>query len=575
MIIRSRWRRAGGLAAHLGRTDTNEVVVVRADLVRDMPAAIGPAVALATAIARTSLRTKRDLIHIKISPAIALAADDLAGVLALVEREHAIPASMPRLVVEHRKGRRPAHVHLVYPLVDPATGRAVRSHENFLHDEIASRLAELALGERVVPGSHQRGVIAELDRRGLGSEADLLAAHPHTMPGDRLGDDTRQHANALGHDAGDIAAVAYADWRASDGDPRAFETACAERGYGLVRGDRAVLLLHRASGAHVPLARALRQKAKEAGEPLAIRERDLREAFADAPSLAEARERGLEDEAEKARAAVAAEFIRFQHEALRDGQHRLAERLERVRKAEKKIAKERFRASLTARRREIRETYARRDRLRRARVGRAFLAAGVLDRRDLRLVVFRLAGAAILLAGGGLGLALLAAGVSVAVLPSRERARAASFRAGLQRAADRDAAALACRQAYDDVAAQQRAERTSGKVDFRAIAKAHRGLAGALCHLVLASSERTLSAEETALAAAIRGALGTQAGHLEDAVRRGAGRGILTVLGWYDPDRSEHRRAIDVTLRPADAGGTSGRQVRRKPKARPDQGHDR
>ena len=120
-----------------------------------------------------------------------------------------------------------------------------------------------------------------------------------------------------------------------------------------------------------------------------------------------------------------------------------------------------------------------------------------------------------------------------------------------------------CRRAYDEIAAQQRTTAGHARVDYRAIAKNHRGLAGALGHLVLAKAERPLSAEEVTLMAAIRGRLGAQAGHVESAVHHGAGRGILVVLGWYDPSRLEHRRALDAALRQAKAPAatvSAGRQ---------------
>ncbi len=549
MIIRSRWRRAGGLAAHLGRTDTNEAVAVRTDLVRDMPADIGQAIALATAIARTNVRTVRDLIHITISPAAPLCETGLASVLALIEQEHAIPASMPRLVVEHRKGSRPSHFHAVFSVVDPETGRAVRSNNNFLHDEIASRRSEVALGEPIVPGAHHRAVIAALDQRGLDDEATIIATGRHVLPGDRLGTDTRRHAEASGTDAPSMADEAFRIWLESGGDRAAFEDGCSNQGFAIVRGETALLLLHNASGAHVPLARSLRQAAKKGGQAPEIRERDLREAFASAPMLTEARERGLNDEEVKAKAAVAAELERLEREAVRDNQQLLGERLRLVRERYARERKTEIRRTLAARRREIREAYARRDRIRRARINRAFVVARLLDRRDLREMVFGLAGGGILLAGGGLGLALCAAGVAVASLPTRERARAIAIEARLQRSDDADATAVASRCAYDEISA---AHPERARFDFASVSKPHRIAAGAFCHLVLDGAQRALTESEIAQSAALRDLLGAHADKLEDAVRHGSGRGILAVLGWYDPNRQGHQRALGLALRSAD-----------------------
>ncbi len=130
MIARSRWRRIPGLAEHLQRTDTNEQVVLRDDLARGVPADLDGALHLCAAIARTNLRTTRDVIHIKVSPGRPMPADGIERVLARIEFEHAIPDTVPRIVVQHTKGQRPDHFHIVYAVVDPASGRAIPSDGN-------------------------------------------------------------------------------------------------------------------------------------------------------------------------------------------------------------------------------------------------------------------------------------------------------------------------------------------------------------------------------------------------------------------------------------------------------------
>lgn len=126
MIVRSRWRRAGGLAAHLGRTDNDESVVVRDELCRDAPLETDQALRFFTAIAKTNVRAKRHLIHIKVSPGGPDLSDhQLASLIESVEDEHAIPSTMPRHVIEHRRGARAAHVHLVYSVADPPRRRSL------------------------------------------------------------------------------------------------------------------------------------------------------------------------------------------------------------------------------------------------------------------------------------------------------------------------------------------------------------------------------------------------------------------------------------------------------------------
>ena len=335
MIARSRWRCIPGLAEHLQRTDTNEQVILRDDLTRGLPADLDSALHLCAAIARTNPRTTRDVIHIKVSPSQTMPADGIERVLARIEFEHGIPDTVPRFVVQHTKGQRPDHFHVIYAVVDPATGRAIPSHGNYVRDELISRLTEVEFGEPLVPGPRQDLVVAELRSRGLEREADLIGAHDPPAPGCRLGDDSRQHASGLGLDAVDMAVAAYEMWQHAEADQARFALACRSGGYRLAQGDRAVLLVHDATGAHLPLARALRQQAKGAGAPINIRERDLRDGFADIPTLDQARDAGLEAETKKARASVDRELGRLQQEAVIDGQRALADRLRLVREKER------------------------------------------------------------------------------------------------------------------------------------------------------------------------------------------------------------------------------------------------
>ena len=201
MIIRSHFRRSGGLARHLLRTDTNRSVVIEAEFVRGCADNVSDALSLFAMIAATNARAKRAYVHFKVSPAYALDRAMLATTLDMIDTEFAIPETTPRHVVSHAKGDRVDHFHVVYALVDPFTGRAIKSHGNFLKDEIISRRCELLFGEPIVSGPRQKDVVEALQARGLEDQADILSHHPQVTSGSRIDGRPRQQAERLGTDA--------------------------------------------------------------------------------------------------------------------------------------------------------------------------------------------------------------------------------------------------------------------------------------------------------------------------------------------------------------------------------------
>jgi hypothetical protein len=177
MISRTQFIALDGQAAHLLNTDNNKRVLVRAEFVRNSPLDLLEATRVFAAIARTNLRTTRDLVHTKISPAHTLSDAELAHALQLIEEAFGIASTMPRFVVQHSKGDRPDHFHVLWPIVDPTTGRAVKSNDNFLQDELVSRRLELQFGEPITPGPRMIEVIEILQAQGLQVDADRLRAH--------------------------------------------------------------------------------------------------------------------------------------------------------------------------------------------------------------------------------------------------------------------------------------------------------------------------------------------------------------------------------------------------------------
>ncbi len=293
MIVKSTWRQAGGLEAHLLKTESNERVQVQTDLVRGADD-LHPALRLMEAIARTNPRTKRAYIHVKVSPDHPLTEKELAQTLITVEAEHGISPDAPRAVVAHWKGTRASHVHAVYSVIDLATGRAVASHGNFERDELVSRRLELLFGERITPGPRIEANIAELRRRGLNQDADRLASFAPVRHKDGLSRADRQQASWHGVAMASWSATVFALFETSGRDLAGFSGLLERSGLSVACGDRAMLIVDDRTGFSTSLVRLLRREAKSAGQPLDMTERQVVAAFPTAPPAAQARDAGLE-----------------------------------------------------------------------------------------------------------------------------------------------------------------------------------------------------------------------------------------------------------------------------------------
>ena len=502
MIVKSTWRRAGGLEAHLLRTDTNETVQVRTDLCRgadDLHAALR----LMEALTRTNPRVARTFVHVVISPDHAMTEAELAEALAMVEAEHGL-SSVLRAVVEHLKGARATHVHAVYPVVDLATGRAIRSNDNFTRDELISRRLELAFGERIIPGPRLEANISELERRGLRDEAERLVAHAPVRQEDGLSRRDRRQAERLGVDASQWSTMAFDLFEGADHDLAAFAREIENSGYTVARGEEAMLLVDDETGFHTSLVRLLRREAKAVGRPLDIAERDVVAAFPDAPAFNQARDLGLARARAKAEREVEVERRAATHEALIDGDSAELEafRKERHRARAEAETQDRiaFQATLKARRQEISAFYRQRDALRRRRVDRAFQAARLFDTPAFRRLAFALAAAGMLMTGGSLALAIGGGIVAMDLLPTRARARVAAAAAQRERAEDAARRRSEADAAYRDVRTAAR-QTEFVRFTFDHVPKPDRVLAGYYVEMLLQGA--SLSPEARVAAGAL------------------------------------------------------------------------
>ena len=499
MIVKSTWRQAGGLEPHLMRSDTNEVVQVRTDLFRGA-ADLHGALRLMEALALTNAKMKRASIHVVISPDHVLTESELVRALAMVETEHAISPEAPRAVVAHSKGARATHVHAVYPTLDPASGKAVRSQGNYERDELISRRLEIAFGERVIPGPLIDKNIAELRRRGLDDEAGRLADALPTRNRDGLTRADRQHATRLKVDAPDWSRAVFALFQRSGENLPAFAGLLAGAGLSIARGTKSVRLADEQTGDKIEhrilvlvddrtgfstsLVRLLRREAKASGRPIDLRERDLATAFAQVPDFARARDDGLERAHMRAEHDLAAEQRAATLEAALDGEEAdldaYRRRTRKKREDEDQQRREAARATLRARREAIAALYRERDDVRRQRVDRAFRAARLLDVPQVRRLAFALAAGGVLLSGGGLALALAGGAMALELLPTRARARAAAAAARRERAEDSARRRSEIQAASAAARAASRPTDGSARVrfTFNAVPKADRVLAG-------------------------------------------------------------------------------------------------
>ena len=560
MIVKSTWRRAGGLEAHLLRTDTNEAIAVRTDLFRGGGDDLHTALRLMQAVALTNPRVERAFVHVVISPDHVLTEPELAQALAMVEKEHGL-SSVLRAVVEHHKGARATHVHAVYPVVDPETGRTARSHGNFERDELVSRRLELDFGERITPGPRIEQNIAELRRRELDVEADLLAPYAPVRHKDGLSRADRQQASRLGVMAPEWSAKAFAVFEEAGRDLKAFAARLEAAGLSVARGTKdvsipsdpkdrdrkAVLLVDDATGYSTSLVRLLRREAKAAGRSLTITEREVSAAFPVASPFGEARDVGLDRARAKAGQEVEVECRTATFEALADGDAAELEAFRvhrrKAQEAEEAQAQIAFRTTLKARRDAIQALYRERDAVRRRRVDRAFRAAGLFATPAMRRLAFGLAATGVLMTGGGLVMALAGGLYAAHLVPSRARARRLAEAARSDRMAD----ATARRTELDDAYRRTRTETLTRaghvRFSFDQIAKEDRLLAGFYAAAILQAPGG--SQELTGAAKAAADALGPEvAAGIARMLERGSTLQVRRLMHWYRGVAPDRRDAI-------------------------------
>ncbi|AMJ61599.1 hypothetical protein [Bosea sp. PAMC 26642] len=225
-------------------------------------------------------------------------------------------------------------------------------------------------------------------------------------------------------------------WRSSGSDLRRFAAACPEAGFGIAMGHKSVTLFHLESGLPTSLVRHVNLVSKAHGEGARLLERDVREVLGRLPTLKELQGTYARSSVQRAGQAVEFEFDRFIGECEADG--------DTIVDAKAKAAKARLanrlsdQEGLELRNRQaaIRDRFRQRDRIRKARVNRAFLAARIFATPQMKKLVFFLAAGAAVLTGAGVVTALIGAGMVVAALPDRRDAQRVRQAANAERNSD-------------------------------------------------------------------------------------------------------------------------------------------
>ncbi|MFC5423282.1 relaxase/mobilization nuclease domain-containing protein [Bosea eneae] len=430
MYLESIPRRLGGLGRHLmdaGR-GSNERVIVRADLSRDVPHDVTLALRMLAAPAHRVARMKREVVHIVISPGRMLSTDEVENVLRAIEKEYGIPEGSARLVVEHEKGQRARHYHVVYSMVSEATGRALRFNRSGDRDEMLARRFEIELGEKIQPSTRVERTAELLRERGLANLAEIAAQGPVAEKGRRTSKAETRQNDRLGVDQVLLDERLRQAWRQSGNDMSRLRLELDAMGFCLAAGDQRiagvpiVMLVDVETLKSTSLTRHLNRLALHGDGPR-FREIAIGASFGELPPLAETKADLRKDALPRSADAVLIEFDRMVAEMEADGEHAEAAKARkgRARLAARLSAEERD--DLRTRQDSVKSRYRQRDRIRRARVNRAFIAAKLFGTREIRKAAFYLVAIGILATGAGLIPALAAAGVAVATIPSYSSAR--------------------------------------------------------------------------------------------------------------------------------------------------------
>jgi hypothetical protein len=236
MIIKGGSRgRAGDLAAHLQRLDTNERMQILG--MRDVAGVTLDQALREMEAYGSATRCKAALYHASISPRADEALTPAQWAQAVERLEHELGLDgQPRVVVAHVKEGR-AHVHAVWSRIDLEHLRAISDSWNYAKHEQVARDLEREFGLSRIQGAHAK-------RDGV-PRPERTPSAAEMSQSERSGIDPKARKAEL-----------TALWQASDSGA-AFAAAAESAGYLLAHGDRRAYVVVDAAGEVYALARQL------------------------------------------------------------------------------------------------------------------------------------------------------------------------------------------------------------------------------------------------------------------------------------------------------------------------------
>jgi nicotinamidase-related amidase len=535
LIIKARFRRAHGIVSHVLDPRENKSVAIRDDLARFAPHDVGAAIRAMATIAECNRRTKRHILEVIIASRNPIHEDQLKTVLNWIDDEFAIAPANGRVVIEHEKGNRGAHFHVVFGLVNPMTMKALNSSRSFEKSEFLGRRFELTFNQPITGDKISDSTIKRL--QGLGFNAVSPTGEPRR--GERVGRGNRRQLARMGHNVGSICKTIGECFRASSDDEDLMRQLKA-KGILLAMGDKAVIAVT-LGGAQISFVRALRQDAKDRGEPTPIDVDNMtfNRRFADLSGLDQVllRVKNSDD---------------IWRQVMREAQRSI---FRGFRKRSQELSRTIHMANDTQfRNEELRVANAtqRKDTLRKARVMRAILAAEMVPTTMTLEKANVGAKARIAMMKGGLGLSLMAQGVAANHIPAAERARALNLATYWKRRSKLD------RRLARLVAAQRAA---GSKVDMPA--QEHPGLltdmtiamlvvAGYIFNLIRKGWQKELTGTNAAILSSLQAAPFSKL--INKILDRPNGFDDLAkIASAYDERRADHVELVRKTLTPVAA----------------------
>lgn len=419
MIIRASY--VGGDAdrvRHLLDAENNEVVIERHDLDVACPHDLGLTLEMHAALAAANPRAKIKTVHVKCSPSRPLTEEGIRRLIDVVRQEHRIPPGHPMKVIVHAKGNRPMHLHLLFPAVNPATGRVLTSKLNYRADELASRILEIEFGETITPGPRIRKNEETLRERGEGAMAAILANYEPVRNRTRDSENDRQQGARTKMPPVEFRRL-LAKVLASAGPALPVPRALARGGFDVAIGDRrdTLMVVHLQTGAAFSLQKSLKRMVPEA---MTISQDDHAVLRQQARPLAQVVRDGLDKSHRRAEARLDREIRRGLFESAIDGGNdRIFVEARRKRARERPAANAPL--SLRDQRKSIRTTERETRILEAGRIDRAFRAARILQSPRLRKAAVVLAASGALLAGAGFPLAVGAGFAAAALMESQTK----------------------------------------------------------------------------------------------------------------------------------------------------------